>query len=291
MSRLAVIPAVILFRKPIHAANPIFLQHSKLDAGQRTKGKKGVHVKSLLSRRGTLLDNAPSFLLRQKSSGPVRFVTPEAIEDDSPSTEPVPVAPKTSPVPRVTPLRAVMPTPPQSNAHPLQAAPIAEVEWLLQQNALATFRAFTSFAYSAALLFYPRDLHYYAVLYHEEGVWRVLKADDIDAAEQAFGHFVEQAMRLADVEMRRAYLEAQNEELARQIAESEAQIERTRVDLQRGSAHDQEVAQKQQDLRKELAQLESRRVASQVQMNKLHRQLHQLNVASNESVPHLPMGR
>jgi chromosome segregation ATPase len=137
-------------------------------------------------------------------------------------------------------------------------------------------------------MFYPRELIYYAVLYHEGAVWRVLKAGDIDAAEPAFRHFVEQAMRLADAEMRRAHLEAQNEQFSRLIAESEAQIERVRVDLHRGGEQDQEVALKQQEVRKALAQLDGRRVAAQTQLNKLQRQRHQLDATINESVPHLP---
>lgn len=247
-------------------------------------------MKSLLSRRGSLLDTAPSFLVRQKANSPVRFVAPDlhAETEDVPSEDDVP---KHQPATRVTPLRpAAVPTP-QSSAPALQATQIAEVEWLVQQEALATFRTFQSFAYSASLLFHARDLTYYAVLYHEGAVWRVLKAGGIDAAEPAFRHFVEQAMRLAEAEMRRAHLEAQNEQFSRLVAESEAQIERVRVDLQRGSTQDQEVALKQQEVRKELAQLEGRRVASQVQLNKLQRQLHQLNATVNESVPHLPLTR
>jgi len=243
-------------------------------------------VKSLLSRRGTLLDNAPSFLVRQKTNGPIRFSAPVTSDEDVLPNESQPARPAT----RVTPLRP-MSASTQSATHGLQAAQIAEVEWLIQQSALATFRAFQSFAYSASLLFYPRDLTYYAVLHHEDAVWRVLKAGDIDAAEPAFRHFVEQAIRLAEAEMRRAHLQAQNDQFLRLIADSEAQVERARVDLQRGSTQDQEVALRQQAVRKDLAQLEARRVAAQVQLNKLQRQMHQLAATSNETVPHLPSGR
>ncbi|WP_244813757.1 DUF2968 domain-containing protein [Caballeronia sp. Lep1P3] len=243
-------------------------------------------MRSLLSRRGTLLDNAPSFLVRQKPNGAVRVPAPAMPEEDPTSDD----LPRPAPATRVTPLRAVGVSS-QSAAHALQAAQIAEVEWLTQQSTLTTFRTFHSFAYAARLLFYPRDLTYYAVLYHEDAVWRVLKAGDVDAAEPAFRHFVEQAMRLAEAEMRRAHLEAQNDQFARLIAESEAHVERARVDLQRGGAQDQEVALRQQEVRKELAQLEARRVAAQAQLSKLQRQMHQLTATSNENVPHLPSAR
>ncbi|WP_241814096.1 DUF2968 domain-containing protein [Caballeronia zhejiangensis] len=245
-------------------------------------------MKSLLSRRGSLLDNAPSFLVRQKANIPRGFTAPEIHAEDLSGEESVPVQLST----RVTPLRpGVVPATQQSGKEAVQAAHLAEVEWLVQQGALSTFRTFQSFAYSASLLFYPRDLIYYAVLHHEDAVWRVLKAGDLGAAESAFRHFVEQAMRLADAEMRRAHLEAQNEQIERLTAESDAQIERVRVDLQRGGRHDQQVALKQQEIRKELAQLEGRRAAAQAQLNKLQRQLHQLNTAVNENVPNLPVVR
>lgn len=249
------------------------------------KDPQGAIVKSLLSRRGSLLDNAPSFLVRQKAHNPVRFVVPEIHAENEPEND---EAPATHASTRVTPLRPAAVPVQQSGKQGLQAAQLTEVDWLLQQGVLSTFRTFQSFGYSASLLFYPRDLVYYAVLYHEGAIWRVLKAGDIDAAEPAFRHYVEQAMRLADAEMRRAHLEAQNEQFSRLIAESEAQIERVRVDLNRGGDHDQEVALKQQEVRKALAQLEGRRAAAQAQLNKLRRQLHQLESTVNESVPHLP---
>lgn len=244
-------------------------------------------MKSLLSRRGTLLDTTPAFLARQKTGNTIRFNAPRAAAENAAPEEDIE---KSQSVTRVTPLR-----PAASSTHPspqtLQAAHIAEVEWLVQQAALTTFRTFQSFGYSTSLLFHPRELLYYAVLYHEGAVWRVLKAGDIDTAEPAFRHFAEQAMRLADAEMQCAHLEAQNERLARLVADSEAQIERARIDVQRGNAQDQEVALKQQEVRQELARLEGRRVASQVQLNKLHRQLHQLNASVSDGIPHLPSTR
>lgn len=165
---------------------------------------------------------------------------------------------KSAPVMRITPLRAVSVSAQQANAHAVRPVQVADAEWLLQEGALATFRSFSSFAYAVSLLFQASELTYYVVLYHDNAVWRVLKADDIDCAEPAFRHFVEQATRLAEAELRRAHLEAQNEQLARLIAESEAQVEHTRVDVQRGAGSASRL--RQQELRKELAQLEARRM-------------------------------
>jgi DNA anti-recombination protein RmuC len=168
----------------------------------------------------------------------------------------------------VTTLRPVpvVPSPPTGRA--IQIADTAEVEWLAEEEALTPFRVFRSFDYSVSLLFHARELAYYVALYQEGALWRALKAADLDAAEAAFHHFEEQATRLSEGETRRAQLAAQNEQLARMIAQSEAQAERLRCDLQRNAAQEQ-------------------RVAAQAQLNKAHRQIHQLNLTSNEGVPHL----
>ncbi len=84
-------------------------------------------------------------------------------------------------------------------------------------------------------------------------MWRVLKAADAEIAEPAFRHYVEQAMRLAQAELSCAHLEAQNEHFLRLIADSEAQVERVREDLQLGDPQDQDVARKQQEVKKDVA--------------------------------------
>ncbi|BAN22819.1 putative uncharacterized protein [Caballeronia insecticola] len=239
-----------------------------------------------------MLATAPSFVLRKKSVHAI----PDAIPSVVPDVHPQDVTPeeKIDAPSQATPIRPLRPLTGlsmQAGPKSLENAQIAEVEGLVEQSALVTFRTFHSFSYATSLLFHPRELAYYVVLYHESEVWRVLKASEIDTAEPAFRHFVEQAMRLAEAEMRRAFVEAQHEQIARQIAESEAEIERARVDRQRGTAQNQQVALKQQEVGKALAQLEGRSIASQVQLNKLQRRLHQLNADFKLNAPNGPQKR
>jgi K+/H+ antiporter YhaU regulatory subunit KhtT len=115
-----------------------------------------------------------------------------------------------------------------------------------------------------------------------------LKASDLDAASAVFRHLEEQAARLADGEARRMQLLAMNERLGQQIEESEALADRLRHDLQRHTSQEHVVTARQHQVRKEVAQLEAQRVAAQAQLNKAHRLIHQLSVATSEGVPHLP---
>ncbi|WP_345815014.1 DUF2968 domain-containing protein [Paraburkholderia sp. PREW-6R] len=188
----------------------------------------------------------------------------------------------------VTTLRPVPAVPTQVSARGVQIADTVDVEWLAEEEALTPFHVFRSFEYSVSLLFHAKELAYYIVMYQDGSLWRALRAHDLEAAEAAFRHFEEQATRLSEGEARRAQLEAQNEQLARMIARSEAQAERLRNELQRRGAYEQAVTNRQHHVRKEVSQLEAQRVAAQAHLNKAQRQIHQLNLTTNEAIPHLP---
>ena len=243
-------------------------------------------MKSLLNRRSALLATGPSHLVQVAHDNTASSDNDPAATISNPST-PASSEPAETARP-VTTLRPVPVVPSQVSGRPVQMADSAEIEWLAEEEALTPFRVFRSFDYSVSLLFHARELAYYVALYQNGTLWRALKAADLDAAEAAFHHFEEQATRLCEGETRRAQLAAQNEQLARMIAESEAQAERLRGDLQRNAVQEQTVAGRMHQVRKEVAQLEAQRVAAQAQLNKAHRQIHQLNLTSNEGVPHLP---
>lgn len=198
------------------------------------------------------------------------------------------VLPESAGGPRpVSTLHPVPVMPAHLNGRPVQIADGATFEALHAADELLTFRVYRCFAYTVSLFFHPPTLGYFVALHQESVLWRALKANDLDAAGSAFHLMQEQATRLADGETRRVQLVAQNAELTRQIEESEAQAERLRVDLQRHAEQEVTVTGRQSQVRKEVAQLEAQRIAAQAQLNKAHRALHQLKVATSEGVPHL----
>jgi hypothetical protein len=244
-------------------------------------------VKTFLNRRNAMLSGGPSHLVAVSKKGhlaaagaaeTVAEAAPaDALETDSGNAvRPVPT------------LRSVPVVPSQLNGRPVQIADGAAFETLAAANELVAFRVFHSFDYTVSLFFHARALSYYIALHQDGLLWRVLKANDVDAAGTAFHLLEEQATRLADGNTRRAWLIAQNEQLVRQIEESEAQAERLRTDLQRHTEQEHRVTSRQHQVRKEVAQLEAQRIAAQAQLNKAHRTIHQLSVTSNEGVPHLP---
>lgn len=250
-------------------------------------------MKNLLNRRSVLA--GPSHLVQIARDNVADTVSPDEGEEatlaapDLSAAASTPEAPSPAePARPVATLRPVPVVPSQVYARGVQIADTAEIEWLAEEEALTPFRVFRSFAYSVSLLFHAKELVYYIALYQDGSLWRALKAADLEAAEGAFHHFEEQAARFAEGETRRAQLEAQNEQLARMIASSEAQAERLRSDLQRRGAQEQTASNRQHQVRKEVAQLEAQRVSAQAHLNKAHRQIHQLNLTSNEAIPHLP---
>lgn len=190
-------------------------------------------------------------------------------------------------VPTVSPLRPMNAVMPQGNARAVQVAEVTAVEALGARQALTSMRTLQTFSYSVNLLFCRSDVSYYITLSQDGKLWRALHATEVEAAESAFRRFEEQAVQLADVELRCAHLEAQNERAEALIAASEAQAEQLRHDLERHAEQAQLVNNRQQQARKDVAQLEMQRVASQARLNKAMRQLHQLCVTSNERIPHL----
>ncbi|QVN21302.1 DUF2968 domain-containing protein [Burkholderia pyrrocinia] len=213
------------------------------------------------------------------------------VETSDAMHEPAPLSDATPVAQAVSPLRPANAATPQGASRMVQAVEIATIEALSAQQALISFRTLQAFSYSANLLFHHTALSYYITLSQDGRLWRALHADDFESAEAAFRSFEEQAVRLADAELRRAYLEAQNRQFAAAIEASEALAERLRNDLESHAAQTQLVTTRQQHLRKEVAQLEMQRAGAKAHLNKTSRQIHQLRAASNELVPHLTKRR
>lgn len=244
-------------------------------------------MKTFLNRRHAVLAGGPSHLVAVAQAPRAAAQTPHAepAADEEPPDDNDNAAESSRPVPT---LRAVAVVPAQVNGRPVRVADGNEFAALAATDELMTFRVFRSFDYAVSLQFHAKELTYYVALHQDGALWRALKASDLDAASAVFRHLEEQAARLADGEARRAQLLAMNERLVQQIEESEALADRLRHDLQRHTTQEHVVTARQHQVRKEVTQLEAQRVAAQAQLNKAHRVIHQLSVATSEGVPHLP---
>jgi hypothetical protein len=269
----------------------------------------GISVKSFLNRRSAGPSQGASHLVAVEPEAQHQVASGEevAVERDESIGQPahagaassadhvsadaetvVQATPELASVPRpVSTLHAVPAVPAHLSNRPVQLADGASFETLAATDELATFRVFRSFDYTVTLLFHGQTLSYFVSLHQDNTLWHAFRAADLDSAGAVFRHLEDQAARLAEGETRLAQLAAQNAMLTKQIEESEAQAERLRVDLQRHTEQEHRVNARQHQVRKDVAQLESQRIAAQAQLNKAHRAIHQLIVTSNEGVPHL----
>ncbi|KAB0644803.1 DUF2968 domain-containing protein [Burkholderia latens] len=217
--------------------------------------------------------------------------TTEALFDTRAELEPAPADDTLIATPTVSPLRSLNAVLPQGAARTVQTAELAEIEAMHARDAVTVLRTLETFSYAVKLLLHRADMSYYVTLHQEGKLWRALHGMEFDTAEAAFKYFEEQAVRLADVELRRAQLEAQNQQIAAMADATEGQAERLRIDLERHAEQTQLVNNRQQQVRKDVSLLEAQRAAAQAQLNKAVRLIHQLRTTSNERVPHLPLRR
>jgi hypothetical protein len=173
----------------------------------------------------------------------------------------------------------------QAESDMVEVADVDEVEALVQEAALIQLRELHSFSHTARLFFHSHELKFYAAIYMDNLLWRAMKSSDFDAAEKAFEEFSAQVNQRARSEVRRVQLDAANVQLERVVAESQARAERLRANIQRNAVQKQRALDRESDLRKNIKQLESTRVQTQLQAGRLFRQIGQLHSTCAAQLP------
>lgn len=162
---------------------------------------------------------------------------------------------------------------------------VAELQQMLKDGDVTELRTTYNGSYGASLLLSAKGLRYYAALIQQKSFWRVIKTQDRARAEAIYTEFVRQSARLANVEVRRAELNAEMDDTDRQIALAQARAERLKADLD--IAHEQQalVASRQKQLREETAALDSQRRAAQDQLRESRRHARMLQREAEQGLP------
>jgi hypothetical protein len=165
---------------------------------------------------------------------------------------------------------------------------VAELQRMLKDGDVTELRTTYNGSYGASLLLSEKGLTYYAALIQQKSLWRVIKTQDREHAEAIYAEFVRQSERLADVEVRRAELNAEMADTDRQIALAQARAERLQADLD--IAHQQEAlfAIRQKKLREETVALDSQRRAAQDQLRESRRHARMLQREAEQGLPPRP---
>lgn len=159
--------------------------------------------------------------------------------------------------------------------NPAAASPgaVQELQTLIKQHELSELRTTYNGKYGASLLFHPGTLTYYVALFHDGQFWRVAKMTDAARSEALYRDFVEQTVKLSQVEIRRILLDAQNAHIAQLVAANETRLAGLQTDLSIQRQQEAALAQNHQEIAEQAAALDAERNAAQARLTKVQRQI------------------
>ncbi|MGF6968531.1 vacuolar-type H+-ATPase subunit I/STV1 [Paraburkholderia sp. WC7.3g] len=162
---------------------------------------------------------------------------------------------------------------------------VAELMQLIHDANLSELRTTYNGSYGASLFFYPRQITYYVALFQNKHFWRVIRSDSAERAEAIYAAFAQQTQQLADVEIRRTRLQAQNANLQGIIAISRQQAQRLQADLDVARTQQATVDDRQRQTHDEALALRAERDNAQAQLGQLRSEVARLQQQTEAGLP------
>lgn len=162
---------------------------------------------------------------------------------------------------------------------------VAELAQMLHDGRIVEMRTTYNGSYGASLMFDPREMTYYVALFQDKHLWRVIKSQEKSRAEMVYANFVQQTVQLADVEIRRTELQAQQTFLERVIALQANRARQLQADLSVAHSQQAEVAQRQKAAQEQTQVLQVEKRAAQLQLRDLQEQVRQLERQAETGLP------
>jgi hypothetical protein len=162
---------------------------------------------------------------------------------------------------------------------------VAELMKLLHDANLSELRTTYNGSYGASLFFYPPQMTYYVALFQDKHLWRVIKPASSERAEAIYAGFVQQTEQLAEVEIRRTRLQAQNAFLQGIIAISQQKGQRLQADLEVARTQQAKVDDRQRQTRDEALALRADSVKAQAQLRQLQSEVTRLQQQTEAGLP------
>ncbi|WP_175720457.1 DUF2968 domain-containing protein [Burkholderia anthina] len=162
---------------------------------------------------------------------------------------------------------------------------VAELAQMLRGGRLVEMRTTYNGSYGASLMFDPGEMTYYVALFQDKHLWRVIKSQEKSRAEMVYANFVQQTVRLADVEIRRTELQAQKAFLERVIALQATRAQQLQADLSVARSQQARVAQQQKSAQEQTQALQVEKRAAQIQLRDLQEQVRQLERQAETGLP------
>lgn len=162
------------------------------------------------------------------------------------------------------------PAPPQA-ARP--ASTLSELQALIQSRQVSELRTAYNGTYGASLLFKPDDLTYYVALFQQKDFWRVVKTKSDKQAEATYRAFVAQSAELAEVDIKRIKMQAENAHAEKLLASRSAELSALQADQMARLQQEEQVAARQAQSREQAAALAGQQKDVRQQLRDLQRQI------------------
>ncbi len=162
---------------------------------------------------------------------------------------------------------------------------VADLMQLIHDGGLTEMRTTYNGGYGASLFFHAQRMTYYVALFQDKHFWRVIRTSDQSRAESIYTGFARQTAQLADVEIRRAQLQAQKASIERVIGESQARAQRLQADIEVARAQEAKVADYQRQTQDETLALRDEKDKAQAELRQLQQQVLQLQRQAEAGLP------
>jgi hypothetical protein len=162
---------------------------------------------------------------------------------------------------------------------------VAELIQMIHDAKLVELRTTYNGSFGASLFFYPDEMTYYVALFQDRRFWRVIKSQDEARAEAIYAGFAQQTSQLAEIEIRRTQLQAQNAFLDRVIATSADRARRLQADLEVARTQQAQVSDRQRQMQAEAVALRVEKEKAQAQLRDLQRQVQLLQRQNEAGLP------
>ncbi|MBN3758801.1 DUF2968 domain-containing protein [Paraburkholderia sp. Tr-20389] len=162
---------------------------------------------------------------------------------------------------------------------------VADLMQLIHDGGLVEMRTTYNGGYGASLFFHAPSMTYYVALFQDKHFWRVIRTSDQTRAEAIYAGFARQTAQLAEVEIRRAQLQAQKASIERVINESQARAQRLQADIEVARTQEAKVADYQRQTQDETLSLRDEKEKAQAQLRQLQQQVLMLQHQAEAGLP------
>jgi hypothetical protein len=153
---------------------------------------------------------------------------------------------------------------------------ITELQQMIRDGKVVEMRTTYNGSYGASMLFYPDQMTYYVALFQQKKFWRVIKTQTDTRAEAVYADFAKSTAQLADSEIRRQKLQAENAFADRLIALQQNRASRLQADVDVARAQQTQVADRQAQQQDAIRTLRAQQDSAQAELRALQTKVQDL---------------